>query len=256
MKRILLFLLLFFSFCFSGLLFAADKELPKIVVAPLLNFDQVFVTLQQILMQIFFQYYHLLIGLLAVILFMGYIQGILEGDKMRRERAERDLVHQRDRQVRAEERRRDKNLERVRKFAEKYLYLDTSIERVVRDVQGDNWKRAAKMYENDGLRVAPKYDRMDDEEIYDNDLMDDYGIDRQEYRTVEGEEKIAEHEVVGRYQTYWDEDGNEEDSEAHKETLKEREKAFRKKERPESREKKYRNRYHEEHDDYDYDDGY
>ncbi|MDR2441863.1 MAG: hypothetical protein LBE12_21115 [Planctomycetaceae bacterium] len=123
MKRILLFLLLF---CFFGsIVFAAESDdLPKLVVAPFINFDQIFVSLKQILFQIFYQYYQLILGIVVVILLLSYFQSILEDRRMREGRERRELEYRRNFRERSEMSREEKRLLKERDLICRYAQVD------------------------------------------------------------------------------------------------------------------------------------
>jgi hypothetical protein len=113
MKRILLFLLLFCIF--SGVVFAQSDSLPKLVLSPLISFDQIFVMLKQILMQLFLRYYHLLIGIAVVVMFLSYLQSFLEDRRMREEREYRERI---------EKRQIDQYLVKERNLIRRYARVD------------------------------------------------------------------------------------------------------------------------------------
>jgi ABC-type multidrug transport system fused ATPase/permease subunit len=127
MKRILLFLLLFFIFAFSivsGVCAAPAQGPEKIVVHPLFNFDQIFVDLRQILIQLFFQYYHYALGFIFVLLLLSYFQGMMEGRKMRRERERREREYRRDYRERIEMQRDEKFFVRERAMIRRFGKVD------------------------------------------------------------------------------------------------------------------------------------
>jgi hypothetical protein len=211
MKRILLFLFLFFCFLGSIVLGAELDKPPKIVVAPLINFNQLFVKLLDILELLFFQYMELFMGLFVVLLVIAYIQGILEDKVMR---AERDQLARRAfEKARANniQRQVDKQKLREREFIQKYVRDRESVERVQHDMEGDNWKDAVHLYKNDDLRLAPLDD---DPDVYPNDMSKYAGkTESEEYYDTKMYEDVASHDTGGRWQTYWRSDGTEEGSE-------------------------------------------
>jgi hypothetical protein len=122
MKRILLFLFLFCFLC--SMVYAQSGDRPKLVFSPVINFDQIFVMLRQILIQMFFQYYHLVLGFVAVMLLLSYFQGMLEGRKMRRDRERREREYRRDYRERSEMRRAENRLSKERDLIRRYADVD------------------------------------------------------------------------------------------------------------------------------------
>jgi hypothetical protein len=206
MKRILLFLLLFCIF--NGVIFAQSEDLPKIVVHPLINFDQIFVMLKQILMQLFLQYYHLLIGIAVVVMFLSYLQSILEGRRMReeRERQEREYREQ------IEKRQIDQYLTKERNLIRRYAKVD--------GIRALEVQESMYQYDSTG----------DDEELglaEDDDVLSN-NVDRAGpfWRPDGSEEGYDPRELIddwndeefdnggGRFPTYWGPDGSPEDSDS------------------------------------------
>jgi hypothetical protein len=209
MKRILLFLLLF---CFLGsIVFAAEPdEPPKLIVAPLFNFDQIFVTLKQILMQLFFQYYHLLFGIVAVIMLLSYFQSILNDRRMQEEQERRELEYRRDYRDRYEMRRDEKQLARERDLIRKYIFGSES------DVDRIQWEMHQEVKEEEEeLRLAPL--GLDDNcVIYDVSGEDQFAgrVESQEYYNKDLGPDVSMWTFGGRGTTYWRADGSEEGSES------------------------------------------
>jgi hypothetical protein len=210
MKRILLFLLLF---CFfgCGMLFAESGQDPeKIVVHPLFNFEGIFDNLLSILIQLFLQHIELVLGFVVVLLLMTYFQGVLEGDKMRRDRERRNREYQLDNSIRTEMCRIDKQLARERELILKYVQDSDAAARVQYEMQDKNWQQSKKLFkEDEELRLAP----LDDPEVYPNNKSMFVGrSEMPEYYDVFYNDDIAPYDTNSRWSTYWKEDGSEESS--------------------------------------------
>jgi hypothetical protein len=206
MKRILLFLLLFCCFLGSMALAVEPDKPPKLIVAPLVNFDQIFVMLLQILLRLFFQYYHLLIGIAAVVILLYYFQSILEDKRMEEERERRELAYRRDYRERSEMRRLEKSLERERDLIRKYIFGSEN------DVDRVQWEMHQEAGEEDEeLRLAPH-------ELDDNAVIHDVSgeglfagrVESQEYYDKDLGPDVSKWEYGGRGTTYWRADGSEE----------------------------------------------
>jgi hypothetical protein len=218
MKRILLFLLLF---CFfgCGILYAAPGQgAEKIVVHPLFNFDGIFETLLNILMRLFLDHIEIVLGFVFVMLLLSYFQGMLEGEKMRLDRARRDREYERDTRVRSEMRRIDKELARERELILKYVRDSESAGRVQYEMRDTNWKDSLHLFKNnDDLKLAPLDD---DPDVYPNNMSMFAGkTESQEYYDEGIYEDVASHDVGGRWTTYWRPDGEEEGSKKDRKDL-------------------------------------
>jgi hypothetical protein len=138
-------------------------------------------------------------------LLLSYIQGVLEGKRMRAERKRRETVYLKDKRERAEIRRLDKFLERERELIRKYTHA--SDERIA----GIQWEMRAEQEAKDNeqeLRLSP-YDQWDTS-VRRSDVFCFSGkVAFQEYDVGLYRDRES-YTYGGRGTTYFREDGTEE----------------------------------------------
>jgi hypothetical protein len=204
MKRILL-LIIFFCVLSESVL-AAPGTPERIIVAPLFNFDTIFDVLRNVLVQLFFQYYHLVLGFIFISLILTYFQGMIEGRKMRQDRVRREQEYQANQRLRAKTRAIEKRLARERELISRYARVD---EEIARRIQSEMHQDVRE--EEPELCLGP---RDPDDLSVDNEIFGYSGrIKSQEYDVgLYGDRESWDY--GGRGTTYWREDGTEEGSES------------------------------------------
>jgi hypothetical protein len=202
MIGILLFLLLFYLLCNAVF---AQVEPEVVEVNELVDLSGIKGILYDIFVSFFTQYYGLIIGFFVVYLFMCYIQGVLEGRRMRAERKRRETVYLKDKCERAERRRLDKFLERERELIRKYAHASDG------RIAGIQWEMRAEQDVKDNeqeLRLSP-YDPWDTS-VRRSDVFRFSGkVTFQEYDVGLYSDRES-YTYGGRGTTYFREDGTEE----------------------------------------------
>ena len=186
MKRILFLLL----FCFfgGGLLFADSGQGPeKIVVNPLFNFDEIYVTLREILIQLFFEYYYLVLGFVAVLLLLYYFQGMLESRQMRRVRERREQEYRRDCRDKNEMRQIEKQLARERDLIRRYARVDA--ETALR-IQNEMYRKESNEHDEEELVLASV-----DDDVFPSNNIDRAGTFWRSDGSEEGSNSFSEDTV-------------------------------------------------------------
>jgi hypothetical protein len=210
MKRILLFLLLF-CFLGCGIMFAAEPDKPpKLIIAPLFNFEGFFIMLRDKLIDFFMAYCELILGgVIIIVTVVNYFCLVIEEHNKRIGNTKQDIERRRFETQRAEKsrlRERERDYENNRRFVSKYLRDSVAIDRVLHDMEGDNWKDAVTLNRNvDDIGVAPS----DPSDLpFDKVSVVDY----EDYVNKEGSKERASQEHGSRATTYWRADGEEEGS--------------------------------------------
>jgi hypothetical protein len=211
-KKILLFFLVFQILCGIIIAQSAPDSLPplapkEVQVDMLIDFSGMIDVLWEIFTSFLAEYYGLLIGIFVAYLFMGYIQGIAEGYN-ERIRQKRILLQS---EQKSAVKRRENERERDRKFLSRYLGDSSSVDRVLHDIEGDNWKDAVTLHRKEvELCVAPS--DPGDLPIDDVSVIDyEFYVDKDDNVV-----KRASQEYGTRFTTYWTKEGYEEGSESIK----------------------------------------
>jgi hypothetical protein len=211
MKRILLFLLLF---CFLGcsIIYAAESNKPpKLIIHPLFNFDGFFITFRDKLIEFFLAYCELILGgIIIIVTVVNYFCVVLDEHNKRVGNTKQDIESRRVESQRAEKsrsRERERAYDSDRKFASKYLRDTDAVNRVLHDIEGDNWKDSVTLYhEVDDIGVAPSdpdYLPVDKVPVVDYE----YYFDKKT-----GSVEQASYSYGNRVTTYWGADGEVEGS--------------------------------------------
>jgi hypothetical protein len=211
MIGILLFLLLFYLLCntvFSQESNEVQQELNDVQVDMLVDFSGISNMLLQVFARFLADYYIILIGVFVAYLFLGYIQGVLEGKKerlLRKQAVQKEINKAEDKRERAERRRLDKFLERESELIRKYTHA--SDERIA----GIQWEMRAEQEVKDNeqeLRLSP-YDQWDTS-VRRSDVFRFSGkVAFQEYDVGLYSDRES-YTYGGRGTTYFREDGTEE----------------------------------------------